>query len=116
MTMGRLNHDQGQPFYSFCLEEVVPDDHLVREIAAVLPVIGPRRTRAPRRLLHGAWRVDLNGRLAGTVSQEDEAHARAQIAATEEAGRVCLGFIKFCASAKFGRADEADLDRRRGAS
>jgi transposase len=34
--MGRLNHDQGQLFYSFCLEEVVPDDHLVRKIAAVL--------------------------------------------------------------------------------
>jgi hypothetical protein len=30
--MGRLNHDQGQLFYSFCLEEVVPDAHLVREI------------------------------------------------------------------------------------
>jgi hypothetical protein len=34
--MGRLNNDQGQLFYSFCLEEVVPDDHLVRSIAAVL--------------------------------------------------------------------------------
>src|SRR3989454_1927228 len=34
--MGRLNHDQGQLFYSFSLEEVVPDDHLVRKIAAVL--------------------------------------------------------------------------------
>jgi transposase len=34
--MGRLNHDQGQLFYSFNLEEVVPDDHLVRQIAAVL--------------------------------------------------------------------------------
>jgi hypothetical protein len=34
--MGRLNHDQGQLFYSFCLEDVVPDDHRVREIAAVL--------------------------------------------------------------------------------
>jgi transposase len=34
--MGRLNHDQGQLFYSFCLEEVVPNDHLVRSIAAVL--------------------------------------------------------------------------------
>jgi hypothetical protein len=31
-----LNHDQGQLFYSLCLEEAVPDDHLVREIAAVL--------------------------------------------------------------------------------
>lgn len=34
--MGRLNQDQGQLFYSFCLDEVVPDDHLVRLIAAVL--------------------------------------------------------------------------------
>ena len=34
--MGRLNHDQEQLFYSFCLEEAVPHDHLVREIAAVL--------------------------------------------------------------------------------
>jgi transposase len=34
--MGRLNHDQGRLFYSFHLDEVVPDDHLVREIAAVL--------------------------------------------------------------------------------
>jgi hypothetical protein len=28
--MGRLNHDQRQFFYSFCLEEAVPDDHPVR--------------------------------------------------------------------------------------
>jgi len=34
--MGRLNHDQGQLFYSFCLDEAVPDDHLVRQIAGVL--------------------------------------------------------------------------------
>ena len=34
--MGRLNHDQRQLFYSFCLDEVVPDDHLVRAIASVL--------------------------------------------------------------------------------
>jgi transposase len=34
--MGRLNHDQGQLFYSFCLDEVVPSDHRVRDIAAVL--------------------------------------------------------------------------------
>jgi transposase len=34
--MGRLKHDQGQFFYSFCLEEVVPADHRVREIASVL--------------------------------------------------------------------------------
>lgn len=34
--MGRLNQDQGQLFYSFNLEEVVPSDHQVRGIAAVL--------------------------------------------------------------------------------
>jgi hypothetical protein len=28
--MGRSSRDQGQLFYSFNLEEVVPDDHLVR--------------------------------------------------------------------------------------
>ena len=34
--MGRLKREQEQLFYSFCLEEAIPDDHLVREIAAVL--------------------------------------------------------------------------------
>src|SRR6202047_2923312 len=34
--MGRSEQDQGQLFYSFCLEEVVRDDHQVRAIAAVL--------------------------------------------------------------------------------
>ena len=34
--MGRLEQDQAQLFYSFCLEEVVPDDHQVRAIASVL--------------------------------------------------------------------------------
>jgi transposase len=34
--MGRLKRDQGQFFYSFRLDEVVPDDHRVREIAGVL--------------------------------------------------------------------------------
>jgi transposase len=33
--MGRLRHEQ-KLFYSFCLEDVVPEDHLVRKIAAVL--------------------------------------------------------------------------------
>jgi transposase len=34
--MGRSSQDQGQLFYSFNLEEVVPDDHQVRAIARVL--------------------------------------------------------------------------------
>jgi transposase len=34
--MGRLKHEQEQLFYESHLEEVVPDDHQVREIASVL--------------------------------------------------------------------------------
>ena len=34
--MGRLNHDQGEFFYSFRLDEAVPDDHPARGIASVL--------------------------------------------------------------------------------
>src|SRR5262245_55104046 len=34
--MGRQKNEQAQLFYSFRLDEVVPDDHLVREIAGVL--------------------------------------------------------------------------------
>src|SRR5262249_27223074 len=34
--MGQLKHGQEQLFYEFQLDEVVPDDQLVREIAAVL--------------------------------------------------------------------------------
>ena len=34
--MGRLKHDQGQFFYSFRLDEAVPGDHPVRQIAGVL--------------------------------------------------------------------------------
>jgi transposase len=34
--MGRLSRDQGQLFYCFSLEEVVPEDHQVRRIAKVL--------------------------------------------------------------------------------
>ena len=45
--MGRLNHDQRQLFYSFCLDEVVPDDHLVRAIASVLIYRGFIRTSPP---------------------------------------------------------------------
>src|SRR5258708_12445444 len=44
---GGLNHDQGQLFYSFSLEEVVPDDHLVRKIAAVLDLSWVRAELAP---------------------------------------------------------------------
>ena len=45
--MGRQRNDQGQLFYSFCLEEVVPDDHQVREIAAVLDLSWVHAELAP---------------------------------------------------------------------
>ena len=32
--MGRMKHEQEQFFYSFSLDEAVPDDHSVRAIAA----------------------------------------------------------------------------------
>ena len=45
--MGRLNHDQRQLFYSFRLDEVVPDDHLVRAIASVLDLSWVHKEFAP---------------------------------------------------------------------
>src|SRR5260221_8626157 len=45
--MGRLSHDQEQFFYSFRLGEAVPDDHPVREIAAVLDLSWVHSELAP---------------------------------------------------------------------
>jgi len=45
--MGRLNQDQGRLFYSFCLDEVVPDDHLARKIASVLDLSWVRAELTP---------------------------------------------------------------------
>jgi transposase len=45
--MGQLNHDQSEFFYSFRLDEAVPDDHPVRAIAAVLDLSWVRSVLAP---------------------------------------------------------------------
>ena len=45
--MGRLDRDQGQLFYSFSLDDAVPDDHPVREIAAVLDLSWVHAELAP---------------------------------------------------------------------
>ena len=45
--MGRLNHDQGEFFYSFRLDDAVPDDHPVRAIAAVLELSWVHAELAP---------------------------------------------------------------------
>jgi transposase len=56
--MGRLDHDQGQLFYSFSLEEAVPDDHLVRKIAAVLDLSWVRAELAPHYPNNGRPSID----------------------------------------------------------
>ena len=45
--MGRLNHEQEQFFYSFRLDEAVPEDHPVREIAAVVDLSWVHSQLAP---------------------------------------------------------------------
>ena len=45
--MGRRRSEQGQLFYAFDLEAVVPDDHLVRRVAAVLDLSWVRAELAP---------------------------------------------------------------------
>jgi transposase len=56
--MGRISQDQRQLFYSFCLEEVVPDDHLVRAIARVLDLSWVRSELAPHYSYVGRPSID----------------------------------------------------------
>ena len=56
--MGRLKRDQGQLFYSFCLDDVVPDDHRVREIAAVLDLSWVHAELAPYYSQRGRPSID----------------------------------------------------------
>jgi hypothetical protein len=48
--MGRREGGQGQFFYSFRLDEVVPADHLVRQIGGVLD-LGCKACHAPKKFL-----------------------------------------------------------------
>src|SRR5882724_3826241 len=56
--MGRLNQDQGQFFYSFCLDDAVPGDHRVREIAMVLDLSWVHAELAPHYSLIGRPSID----------------------------------------------------------
>jgi transposase len=56
--MGRLNHSQGRLFYSFCLEEAIPDDHLVRKVAAVLDLSWVHAELAPHYPDNGRPSID----------------------------------------------------------
>ncbi len=45
--MGRLERDQEQLFYRYNLDELVPGDHLVRKLAAMLELSWLREEFAP---------------------------------------------------------------------
>ena len=45
--MGRLKGDQSQLFYEFRLDDVVADDHLVRDISAILDLSWVHAELAP---------------------------------------------------------------------
>jgi hypothetical protein len=69
--MGRLDQDQGQLFYSFRLDEVVPDDHLVRQIAGVLDlswVAGLGEARAVPEL-DEVWRRSFKPNTCSTADE-----------------------------------------------
>ena len=56
--MGRLNRNQEQLFYAFCLDEVVPEDHLVRQIGAVLDLSWVHAELAPYYSRFGRLSID----------------------------------------------------------
>ena len=56
--MGRLTQDQGRLFYSFCLDDVVPGDHRVREIAGVLDLSWVHAELAPHYSAIGRPSID----------------------------------------------------------
>ena len=45
--MGRIKRDQEQLFYEFHLDEVVPEDHLVRKIGGILDLSWVHAELAP---------------------------------------------------------------------
>ena len=59
--MGRLNHEQEQFFYSFRLDEAVPEDHPVREIAPVVDLSWVHSELAP--YYHKLGRPSIGRRL-----------------------------------------------------
>ena len=74
--MGRLNQDQGQLFYSFCLADAVPDDHPIREMVAVLDLRWVYSELAPHYPRIGRPSVDpvliVNRRWIGTPDRHSK--------------------------------------------
>ena len=91
--MGRLNHDQGEFFYSFRLDEAVPDDHPVRaDCCGSRPFLGTRRANA---LLSEDWAAfDRSG------ADDPDAHRRLRICdplgasvVSRDASEPCLSLV-----------------------
>ena len=78
--MGQLDQDQGQLFYSFCLEEVVPNDHRIREIAAVLDLSW----------VHGVGAALLPSRPAIDRSGAHDPHAHRWLCVRDPLGAAAL--------------------------
>lgn len=81
--MGRCKGEQGQLFYAFDLEAVVPDDHQVRRIAAVLDLswvrVEPEGLCADERQVLGEPRSRaqrLEGICGRLVCPASKGHAR----------------------------------------
>ena len=56
--MGRLESDQGQLFYEFCLDNAVPEDHLVRKIDTALDLSWLRSELSPHYSSMGRPSID----------------------------------------------------------
>ena len=56
--MGRRKSEQGQMIYAFDLDAVVPDDHLVRQIASVLDISWVRKDLTPHYSQTGRPSID----------------------------------------------------------
>jgi hypothetical protein len=69
--MGRLNRDQEQFLYCFNLEEVVPEDHMVRAIAAVLDLSWVYTELAPYYSRFGRPSVDPPGSCRHRLQRAD---------------------------------------------
>ena len=95
--MGRLKHEQEQLFYSFRLDEAVPDDHSVRAIAAVLNRVfspDPAKVEYARRVVEafeegikrGTASVNLDGKMVDipVVKRAEVILARARVVAETE--------------------------------
>jgi hypothetical protein len=74
--MGQINHDQGEFFYSFRLDEAVPDDHPVRAIAAVLDLSWVRSELASFYSKIGAPRASLQSYQGDEHHGHPAAHGR----------------------------------------